>query len=479
MSLAITKIKVFYKYITGLIKKKSFKRFYAKQVIRIRKHPLLSFCLVLFLLFLLILVGNILSFKKTQVVASNKPQQVQVYSIGKAPTLTVNAKIDKSGVIKITSQTSGVVQEINVNEGDEVGQGTQIVSLSTNDQGGNVPALQAQLAQDQLQNTNETYSEQSDIIQKQRDIANNQDENASDLRNIQNQSIADTQSLLNLNNQILQTLQQNLANDPTNLQDQELVAQYQNSVNGLNSTIQNTQYQASNTNPPAVLADEQRDLTLKQLDVQQKSLDLSREMNQVQLSIAQVNEAMMFPSTPIAGTVDKIYVRVGQAVTPGTVIAQVTGDTQAITAVASIPQNIANRITAVENSQLHIGNSIFEEVPLYVSGEATDNNLYTVTYQVPSQYANQVSDGGYIQIAIPVGTGNTSASDPFVPIDAIFQTQTDSYLFIVDHKVAKAEKVQLGQVFGDYTEILSGLKNGDQVILDRNIIAGTKVSPTP
>ena len=463
--------------IKKLFSKLKFRRFYTFTARYTRSHPFLSLLFALFLLFILILLGNILTPKQNQVSKSQTAKPVQIYSIGKAPTILVNAKIEKSGVIKITAQTAGVVQDINVNEGDSVSAGTQIANLSTNYQGGNVPALQTQLAQDQLQNAISTYPEQQAIIQKQKDIASKTDENATDLRNIQNQSIAETQSLLDLNNQILQTLQNNLTNDPNNLSDKELVAQYQNSVNSLNESLRNLNYQSSNSNPPAQLADIQRDLTLQQLDIQQKSLDLAKEMDQVQVNIAAANEAMMYPATPISGTVEKIYVRVGQALTPGAIIAEISGDTQTVTAVASVAQNIANRITNVEPSTLIFNNTTYKEMPLFITDESTDNQLFDLTYQVPDQLQRSVSDGQYIQISLPVGSPSTSSSDPFVPIDAIFQTQSTSYLFIDVNGRAKAQEVTLGQVFGKYTEVLQGLKDGDQVILDRNIIAGDKVVP--
>src|SRR5581483_362120 len=174
--------------IKKLFSKLKFRRFYTCTARYTRSHPFFSLLFALFLLFILILLGNILTPKQNQVSKSQTEKPVQIYSIGKAPTNLVNAKIEKSGVIKITAQTAGVVQDINVNEGDSVSAGTQIANLSTNYQGGNVPALQTQLAQDQLQNAISTYPEQQAIIQKQKDIASKTDENATDLRNIQNQS---------------------------------------------------------------------------------------------------------------------------------------------------------------------------------------------------------------------------------------------------------------------------------------------------
>ena len=109
---------------------------------------------------------------------------MQVYNIGKAPTVTLQAQIDSQGIVQIVAQAPGIVQTVHAEEGDEVGQGQQIVSLSTNYQGGNAPALQAQLANTQLKNVNDTYSLQKDIIFQQRNIATASAENTEQLRRI-------------------------------------------------------------------------------------------------------------------------------------------------------------------------------------------------------------------------------------------------------------------------------------------------------
>src|SRR5260221_9193191 len=75
------------------------------------------------------------------------PKVVNVYQIGATPNIQMQAKIEKSGVIQIVAQSAGIVQKINKNEGDHVKRGTQLFSLSTSYQGGNISSLNRQLAQ--------------------------------------------------------------------------------------------------------------------------------------------------------------------------------------------------------------------------------------------------------------------------------------------------------------------------------------------
>ncbi len=83
---------------------------------------------------------------------------------------------------------------------------------------------------------------------------------------------------------------------------------------------------------------------------------------------------------------------------------------------------------------------------------------------------------GFISVEMPIGMADTTMVATYVPLDAVYQTREKAYVFVKNGDTAKSRDVVLGQVFGDSVEIVSGLKNGDQVILNRNIIAGDKIA---
>jgi hypothetical protein len=64
---------------------------------------------------------------------------------------------------------------------------------------------------------------------------------------------------------------------------------------------------------------------------------------------------------------------------------------------------------------------------------------------------------------------------PFIPLDAVFQTQDQSYVFVIQGGKAVSKSITTGQVVGGQVEVTSGLENKDQVILDRNVVAGDTV----
>lgn len=461
-------------------------------ILYIDRRPLVSFFALLAILVLAIILSSVLRRpvpeKKTTAV---QPKEVNVYRIGSAPRVQVQAQIEKSGVITVTALTGGVVQKINVREGSLVKRGTNLVGLSTNYQGGNLLSAQRQIAQKQFQNIDETYPLQKDTIGKQKEIAQKSETNAEQLRSISAQSISDTQNIVNLNNTILKTLGTNLdqynatnsagVNNSNILTTQQLQSQFLSANNQLNQALRSTQYTSNNDNPQAQLSKLQRDITLQQLALQEKSLDLSREVSRLQLQVAQISEAMMFPSSPFPGTVQRVFVKVGQAVQPGTplVLFSQAVEDDPIVAIAYVPKRIKDAVSTIEPSVLSFDNTSYEAYPSFVSQEAIQGNLYGIYYPIPDTFNRDLTDKGHITVSIPIGSYDTSAVIPFIPIDAVYQSQTNAYVFLNKNSIATDQIVTLGTVYGSYVEVKSGITSGDEIILDRNIITGDYVQIKP
>jgi multidrug resistance efflux pump len=438
----------------------------------------------------LIVAGNFIR-RPQQEAAKPKPpvKTVTVYRIGTAPKIRVQAQVEKSGVVTITSLTSGVVQNIGYQPGQQVVKGNTLVSLSTNYQGGNAPTVQKQIAYKQYQSASLTYNKQKEIIAKQKELAEATDTNAEKLREITRQSIGETQDLIDLNDDILSTLQKNLdqynatnsggMNDQAILQTKQLKSQFQSANNQLRNTLRNNQYQSDENNPPAEIAHLQKDITIKQLELQDKTLALSAEISRLQYQVAKINEDLMFPAAPFNATVQRVLVKQGQAVSPGTplvVLAQ-TAEDDPIVAIAYVPREIAQKASMYEPSILYMGQVAYDTYPTYITQDAIQGTLYGIYYPIPDNYNSFTTEKGFIYVDVPIGFADTSATIPFVPIDAVYQTQDSSYVYVIQNGKVVVRKVQLGAVFGRFVQIDDGLNAGDAVILDRTVIAGDEVKP--
>ncbi|MBI3485393.1 HlyD family efflux transporter periplasmic adaptor subunit [Candidatus Daviesbacteria bacterium] len=493
------KNKIFYQRITRGIRnnaesgKSFFSRVWQKLNLKrvpqfLRKRPTTSFIISLLILFLLIAASNfLLKPKVTSVNETQTPKKVDIYKIGEAPKINLQGQVEKSGVVTVNAQVSGVVQNIYVQEGDNVKKGDSLVLLSTNYQGGNALAVSRQIAQQQFNNINDTFNTQKDLINKQIDLANQTDINNDQLRQIGANSLGVTNSIIDLNQSIIRTLDSQItqleATNSAGINDNALIgpraekSQFEIANNQLRTTVNNLNYTTPDTNAPALMSDLQRQITLEQLDVQEKGLELSKEVARLSLSLAFINEALMYPAAPFDGVVDRIHIKVGQLVNPGTPLVSFSGTTQHVTVVVRVPDHLAKTLSRLETSTLHLGDKTLELHPDYISSNATDGELYSVIFNLPDGYEADVTDGGYISVDLPVGYPDTSAAIPFVPLDAVFQSQTEAYLYVVKKDSAESHKVELGDVVGRFVQVKSGLTSGDQVILNRNVIAGDKVEP--
>lgn len=460
---------------------KRLRNFYSRATSFAKRKPFTSFLISLFFLFLAILANSLTAPKIQQISKKEAAKEVEVYRIGKAAKTSVLAKVEKAGVIAIVAQTSGVVSNIYVNEGETVWQGKTLVSLANNYAGENASSISRELAQIQYQNAINTYDQQKDLIGKQREIAQKSHDNSDELRSITDKSLSETRSLIGLNNNILSTIDANLSvlegtnNDELILSTKQLKSQFLNGNNLLKGALRMSEYQSASDKPPAQLSDLQKDVALGQLDLQVKALDLSLEAGKLQIALAEVAEKTMFPVSPFGAVVERVFVSPGQSVNPGTPLVKLAGFKQEVNLVAKVPSTFARRVSNVSESIIHIDGKEFFAKPYFISHEATDGELYTILFTVPKEYYSMLTDGEYIRIELAIGVPDTGKAVPFVPIDSVFQTQDHAFVYVVDKDRAKSKNVVLGEVLGGEVEI-DGLSDGDQVILNRNILAGDQIT---
>src|SRR5260221_13020584 len=86
----------------GSIKRASFVS-YTRTTSFIKSKPFTAFFITLGLLFAFIVLGNLLNAPKKEPTKANPVKTVTVYNIGETPKATFQAKLEKSGVVKIVA----------------------------------------------------------------------------------------------------------------------------------------------------------------------------------------------------------------------------------------------------------------------------------------------------------------------------------------------------------------------------------------
>lgn len=459
---------------------------YRSVVRKIQKRPIASFLVVLVLLLLAIITSKTIFTPIALPEQKSIPlKEVTIYQVGSSPKLSFTGQIRKAGVIKIQSQTPGVVTNIAVSEGQPVSKGENLITISTNYQGANAAGIQAAIATRQYQQITDTFATQQDLITKQRNLADLMHDNASNLATISAQSISSTQSLINTNQDILNTLSNNLAsyqstdsagvNDTLILQTKMSISQFQSGQNQLQSALNNLNYSTNTSNAPQQLTDLQRDITQKSFDVQEKSLEMNRDITKLQLTLANIAASFFHPTSPVTGTVERIFVKPLDVVNPGTPLLVLVGASKDLQLIVQLPESVARQISEIDTAAIHFPNKTEELVPSYISTEATDQKLFTITFNLPEGDYADVSDGDFVQVDLPL-TGQTTVGNYFIPLDAVTQTQDQTLVYVINKdSKATARPVVLGPVQGQFVAVTGGLNGSEKIILDRNVLEGDLV----
>lgn len=451
------------------------------------KKPLPAFFSLLGVFLVLIIIGNFLRTPKAVPEAgTQQPIPVEVFSIGESPKAQLTAKVEKTGVITISAQSGGIVQAVNVYPGQRVNRGTNLVALSSNYQGGSIPGATRGIAQASYKFVTDNFDNQKDLINKRRDIANRSAEQSEELRTIADQSLGGTREIIKLNEEILASIDANLAylvtsgaDEATILEAKSTKASVLSGLTSLRTAVHNAELAAGTDKPPAQLAALSKELTVKQLDIEEKSLELNREISRLNLYVAQISESFLYPVTPVAGIVERVYVSIGQNVKAGDPIATITGDTGKLRLTSLVGSDMAKQVSRISPSIIHLGTETVEITPQYISTEPTDGALHAIIWILPEIYEAKITNASFVAVDVAINGPATSAAIPFVPLDAVFQTQSGAYVFVAsasgDKKQAVNKQVTLGEVIGSYVRVTAGLITGDQIIVNRNVIAGDPV----
>ncbi|MEJ6982330.1 efflux RND transporter periplasmic adaptor subunit [Pedobacter sp. P351] len=181
-----------------------------------------------------------------------------------------------------------------------------------------------------------------------------------------------------------------------------------------------------------------------------------------QMGVLRSQQSMYKIKSPISGTVDKMDLKLGQAVSPGMPGVTVV-NTNNLKVEADVAESYAGRVNQGDEVEV-----ILPDVP--------DSLKTRVTFA--SRVIDPVSRSFNVEVKLPgrnVYRPNMLAvlrivdykieNAITVPINAIQKSETADYVFVAEKGRAKRVNVRTGKVSEGKAEILLGLKAGDKVIV--------------
>lgn len=178
--------------------------------------------------------------------------------------------------------------------------------------------------------------------------------------------------------------------------------------------------------------------------------------------------------SPINGTVEAMDLKLGQVAGPGVTGINIVND-NSLKVKANVPESYA--------ASVRTGNTVKVVIPdandsltttINFSAKAIDpvSRSFPVEVKLPSRASLRPNMTAVLKIADY--TNNKAIA---IPVKAIQQSETGDYVFVNENGVAKRAVITEGSISGGMAEVTSGLKAGDQVIVDgaADIEEGDKV----
>jgi len=168
-------------------------------------------------------------------------------------------------------------------------------------------------------------------------------------------------------------------------------------------------------------------------------------------------------TSPITGTIDQMDLKLGQIIQPGTNgIRIVNADNLKVK--ADVPESYSESVNQGDKVMIlfpDANDSLKTTVTFAAKVIDPTSRSFAVEIKLPQNKALRPNMTAIIKIA-----DYSKNNSLVIPINAIQRSETGDYVFVDENGVAKKRLIKGGAIYGGKSEILSGLKSGDQLITE-------------
>ena len=164
---------------------------------------------------------------------------------------------------------------------------------------------------------------------------------------------------------------------------------------------------------------------------------------------------------PYPGIVTERHVEVGESVSPGQpLMSGLSLDRLRI--VTELPQSVAGEVRKNPHAALISVNGRVEasQITLFPIADPV-TNTFTVRLDLPDGQFG-LYPGMFVKVAFQIG----EAERLLIPSKAVLHRSEVTAVYVVGPEGVRLRQIRTGQVFGDRTEVLAGLSEGENVALD-------------
>ncbi len=167
---------------------------------------------------------------------------------------------------------------------------------------------------------------------------------------------------------------------------------------------------------------------------------------------------------PISGYISSKNANPGQMVSPGVEVFSIK-NTDSVNAQINVTESIISSISVGTKAVVKV-KSAAEEITGEVTSVSPTKSAQTGMYQVSVAIENaegNLNDGMFADVSLIL---SDSVDALVVPTDSILEDENGGkYIYIAKEDTAKRVDIEIGIIADEYTEIISGIKSGDKVIV--------------
>ena len=179
---------------------------------------------------------------------------------------------------------------------------------------------------------------------------------------------------------------------------------------------------------------------------------------------------------PIAGVISELDVRVGMTVSSGQTLARVNG-LGTVWLDAAVPEALAGQIRVGQDAEARLpalpGEVIHGRVTAILPQASLDSRTLTVRVQLPNRHG-RLRPGLTARVML---ANDSAQSTLLIPTEAVIRTGKGSLVMLAESGGHyRPVQVQTGAEAGDQTAVLSGLSEGQQVVISGQFLIDSDAS---
>lgn len=461
---------------------KTTRQRFQKQLQRLSSHKIKLVVGIAIIVAVLVVVARFSARSEEVETVSTPVVQAEVETIlfgQQAVSQQATGTIKNLNTVTLVAQSSGPISAVNVVEGDQVSVGSVLLQQSSAYDSGNAAAVASQRSYNQYLIANETFITKEATYELERTQIDLVEDNAEELRKISDQALNDTKDLIDTLEDQVDYYQQQLdaaSTDAARATQRSTLITFQTSLNAQKATLRSLEYEADDDNPPAKLAEIERELAIKALTLNFTTARLNRDIAWLSYQEALINQARTRVAAPFAGTIEKVFHQPGEYVTAGEPVFVLRGSETQLCLVVPVAGSLAQQINPTQTMAVALDSTQLEVPINHVSQTNVNGSLYEVLTILPNTYANLVYEGQAVSVELPLQQVTTTGGNSFLPLEAVYVTNTARYVMVAQDGRAVRRDINTGGVIGNQIEVITGLVPGEAVILDRRVVAGQAIS---